>query len=577
MTTKFVPNQATNDFLKADNFNTDQNLALQYVYADDVCALDTCESSSDHGPGYIGTYGTAPTYVTSPAHSGFGSKVAKCVSTGSFRYKVTGVFSSDFTVDFFINVPAVTYTRNILVLSQSGVNSNAEKFYVRVNNKSMYFLDYTTSTGTSSDSGAASLNANTWYHIALTYAKDTKKATLYLNGSKYLEYTLGAALPITCDILRVGNGYNNNNAILYLDSVRCRTGIKTITVPTSQPVLGNVERTIISNNYVYNMPYMTGTTIGGAKATTGLGVNITNAGYLYHTLKGGFGIHCKEFDEEISSTMTPATGIVMDEKTTERVVEPTTVNLWPLNGTLANSVTDGDPFPAVTYEYSQDNDSTLIQSNLSSDLLTDYPLDYATLEWRAKATNTETFTYIGTSETGYGIGFNGTTVKYGSMQSPEEMLEAEGTYEAPKDAFHHFALCYTSFGVYFYYDCKQIGFQALNDPWMSPNYDPYAGDGNSSGLTGHITYGAPFYLHSVKISNEPKYDDETITLDKLVYVSADTSVLATKAEVTAKQADLTTVTGYDATKTQVLKHVNGVLQWVDETPAVSEPEPGSGD
>lgn len=30
------------------------------------------------------------------------------------------------------------------------------------------------------------------------------------------------------------------------------------------------------------------------------------------------------------------------------------------------------------------------------------------------------------------------------------------------------------------------------------------------------------------------------------------------------QEDLTKITGYDATKTQVLKHINGVLQWVTE-------------
>lgn len=30
------------------------------------------------------------------------------------------------------------------------------------------------------------------------------------------------------------------------------------------------------------------------------------------------------------------------------------------------------------------------------------------------------------------------------------------------------------------------------------------------------------------------------------------------------QEDLTTVTGYDVTQTQVLKHINGVIQWVTE-------------
>lgn len=34
--------------------------------------------------------------------------------------------------------------------------------------------------------------------------------------------------------------------------------------------------------------------------------------------------------------------------------------------------------------------------------------------------------------------------------------------------------------------------------------------------------------------------------------------------VATKQADVTTLTGYDATKTQTLKNVSGVLTWVDD-------------
>lgn len=40
---------------------------------------------------------------------------------------------------------------------------------------------------------------------------------------------------------------------------------------------------------------------------------------------------------------------------------------------------------------------------------------------------------------------------------------------------------------------------------------------------------------------------------------------ATETGVEWGNLDLTGITGYDATKTQVLKHVNGALQWVDET------------
>lgn len=35
-------------------------------------------------------------------------------------------------------------------------------------------------------------------------------------------------------------------------------------------------------------------------------------------------------------------------------------------------------------------------------------------------------------------------------------------------------------------------------------------------------------------------------------------------DLSGKQDDLTGITGYDATKTQILKNVNGTLTWVDE-------------
>ena len=569
--TLLQPTQTSDRFLTADNFSSTGSIHETDIYEDGVIVLDHCESNSDHGP--LAPTSSTGTYVSTPAHSGFGS-YCKQFTGQQHIYSVHGIASGDFTVDFWARFPDVTGTRNLFTLRNSDVNGDAGLGIIfRASANKMYIYDNTGSESKSSDAGAASLSTNTWYHLALVYVASTHTVTIWLNGSKYLEYTTSKAFTDDFDSFCIGQAYVSKTA--YVDEMRVRQGAKytaTFTPPTGMAVLGTLQKEMISMRYTYNLPYMSSSKIGGAKATTGLGVNITNAGYLYHTLKGGFGIHCESFDEEISSTMTPSTGINMEEMTTERVVEETTVNLWPLNGTLANSVENGDPFPATTYTYAQDNESTLIQGQPSADLLPDYPLTYATLEWDAKATDTEDFTYFATSETGYGIGFNGTTVKWGSMQSPEYMEEVSGTYAEPKSDFHHFAIVYTSYGIYFYYNLKQVGFQYLDDPWMNPSYDPYSE--NQTGLSGHISYGAPFYLHSVKISSEPKYDDETITLDKLVYVSADTTVLATKAEVTAKQADLTTVTGYDATKTQVLKHVNGVLQWVDETPAVQVEESG---
>lgn len=556
-TTRVSPKQSSDRFLTADNFSSTGSIHTTHIYDDGVIVLDHCESSSDYGP--LAPTSSGGSYVTSPAHSGFGT-YCKSFTGQSNLYNIYGIASGDWTVDFWVNFPDVTGTRNLVTIKNSDLSGDAATaFILRCNTNKMYFYDRTGSEVISSDAGAATLVADTWYHLALTYTKSTHKLTIWLNGSKYLEYATAVKLSEEFDSYVIGQSYSGKRA--FLDEIRVRQGVKYTTsfsVPTSQAVLGDLVNDLVSMRYTYNLPTMSTSKIGGAKVSDSLGVGITNAGYLKHTLEGGFGISIKELDNEIESTMTAGNGITMEETTTERVVESTTTDLWPLNGTLANSVSEGSAFPAVTYEYAQDNNSTLIKSNLSSDLLSEYPLTYTTFEWYAKATDTETFSYIGTSDTGYGIGFNGTTVKYGSMETPEEMINATGTYEAPKDDFHHFAITYISnYGIMFYYDCQQIGFQYLDDPFMNPNYDPYSENGDT-GLTGHITYGADFYLRSVKISDEPKYTDATITLDKKVYVSADTTVLATKAELATKQDALPNgTTGYFLQKTN-----NGVA-WVE--------------
>ena len=81
------------------------------------------------------------------------------------------------------------------------------------------------------------------------------------------------------------------------------------------------------------------------------------------------------------------------------------------------------------------------------------------------------------------------------------------------------------------------------------------------------------YVFSIEYSNDDLVINQTygniIYLNNMVTKSEFNGLLYQLQELFTsidenKQNVLTSVTGYDATKTQVLKNVNGTLQWIDE-------------
>lgn len=74
------------------------------------------------------------------------------------------------------------------------------------------------------------------------------------------------------------------------------------------------------------------------------------------------------------------------------------------------------------------------------------------------------------------------------------------------------------------------------------------------------------WIDELRISNVARYQGQDFTPFELPYSNDGNpqyKINNTK-DISGKQDVLTTATGYDATKTQVLKNVNGTLTWVDE-------------
>ena len=73
------------------------------------------------------------------------------------------------------------------------------------------------------------------------------------------------------------------------------------------------------------------------------------------------------------------------------------------------------------------------------------------------------------------------------------------------------------------------------------------------------------YFDELRISNIARYKGQDFTPFNQPYTTASGETqYAINADLSSKQDVLTNATGYDATKTQVLKNVNGTLTWVDE-------------
>ena len=73
-------------------------------------------------------------------------------------------------------------------------------------------------------------------------------------------------------------------------------------------------------------------------------------------------------------------------------------------------------------------------------------------------------------------------------------------------------------------------------------------------------------LDELRISNVARYQGQNFTPFNQPYSTASgESQYAINADLSSKQDILTSATGYDATKTQVLKNVNGTITWVTES------------
>ena len=143
--------------------------------------------------------------------------------------------------------------------------------------------------------------------------------------------------------------------------------------------------------------------------------------------------------------------------------------------------------------------------------------------------------------------------------------------------WHHIAFCKAETGDNLYY---------FIDGVLKNTVSVRASDLSSSfRLTDFYSLGSYAQMDELRISNICRWTEDFEVPDAPYQAASGSNPMAINAIVddalsstsknpvqnkvintalSGKQAALTTATGYDATKTQVLKNINGVLTWVDE-------------
>lgn len=125
------------------------------------------------------------------------------------------------------------------------------------------------------------------------------------------------------------------------------------------------------------------------------------------------------------------------------------------------------------------------------------------------------------------------------------------------DTYIHYALTHNGQGIFdLYVNGKKVGRVDIGANPSGLYYFSFDGGGN------HTAVFDEFAIH-----NYARFTGDSFALQTQPYVISSetpTPYYQINADLSSKQAALTTATGYDATKTQVLKNINGVLTWVDE-------------
>lgn len=277
------------------------------------------------------------------------------------------------------------------------------------------------------------------------------------------------------------------------------------------------------------------------------------------------------------------------------VIDENTVGLWHFDGSLVdeisgNSITSGD---SRGVEYCETEGKFKFTKSLYGINRTSTSGQGYSRQWRFPSTFTFTsgwsvdFWCTCTSEQSGYIQFHCTTygaqviqLQVGKVSSQvwSSLISTHNIENLPDGGLHHIAFCSNGSSLYYFIDGSlkntidisahtQVNYNVMNVAQTNQYYANVA-TVDELRISNVCRWTEDFEVPDAPY--EPASGSNPMAINAIV----DSSLSSTSKNpvqnkvintaLSGKQAVLTTATGYDATKTQVLKNINGVLTWVDE-------------
>ena len=247
------------------------------------------------------------------------------------------------------------------------------------------------------------------------------------------------------------------------------------------------------------------------------------------------------------------------------VIDGNTLSVWHFDNSFSNAVSggtlgdfylDGSSSSSFSSSVSRfENGYSLHCNNSSNNMSIVYPNSISLGE---NNFTVDFWIYLTSSMTGSPFwinfkGLGGLRIYYSKFQFLiNGNVQAESS-DYTTNSWMHFAVERSSSTLNFYLNGTKFGTATSANSLTDITLQQQAG-----------TY---VYLDEFRLSNVARYNGQNFTPFDQPYASSSGPVqhqINNMLDITTKQDALTTVTGYDATKTQILKNINGVLTWVNE-------------
>lgn len=578
-------------------------ISIRSKYTDDTVLLANLTANANDTVGGKSAINPNGAFNNTLTHFGQNSYYMNSYNTSSgytsevktLKYDISEYTYGDFTIDIWGYRANINHPGNMPVIALQDA-SDKTLFQLAHGGHSYVMGDY-------KGGGVDGINPAVaqWHHYALVYNSATNQVHTYVDGARAGTYDIGSDNHGYAGIVKYFYAGNYQYHVAALQGLRIRTGIKytgdTYTVPsgfgtataTSAKVVTNTKEPFAFKDLNFNEEEF----IVDKTGPSGYAIQM-NGKFVTDDNLDAKGLVTKNY---VQSAVRSGSNISVTEGTS-RQWQLNTVARWPLKQGDMNGYTNvegtivGDRSTWGTFSnpsgyseegYAQYDAAGEGLSWASVGPLVEtcelYDLRSFTLEGWVKILDPENTGsgYAGLSlDDNWGdtrlsvtLSYNSTNGSYANgmaevsngMGGPDPYHENSQYYYASAEvqdglADHHLAIVCDEGEIRWYVDGVQM------------EDTGYLNSINLNGYFGRFEVGTPgAQFHDLRFSSVARYDEDfTPSLDLYKAMLPDQSAVINLA--------LENVTGYDDSKTQVLKHVNGTLQWVtEEQPSPSQEEP----